>query len=136
MKLFTFLILISFALNTSAETLYNYKVVKVVDGDTVNVKVDFLPKELGDTISIRIHGIDTPELRGKCIKEIESAKKAKTFLKELLNKNEYSIVIKGRDKYFRLLGDIKIKEDYVSDILLNNGHAVSYKGKLHKQSWC
>ena len=136
MKKIIILILIMFANYTQAETLYNYKVTKVINGDTVTVKVDFLPIELGDTLSIRIYGIDTPEIRGKCLSEIEKAKNAKAFLKDLLAKNDYKIVIKGRDKYFRLIGDIKVGNDYVSNIMLNKGYAVNYKGKTHKQSWC
>ena len=57
--------LILFANIAQAETLYDYRIVKVIDGDTVNVMVDFLPRELGNIISIRILGIDTPEMRGK-----------------------------------------------------------------------
>lgn len=136
MKKYIFLILLIVTTYTKAENLYDYKIIKVIDGDTVNIKVDFLPEELGDTLSVRIFGIDTPEIRGRCIKEIEQAKNARNFLKDVISKNEYKIVIKGRDKYFRLLGDVKIGDSYVSDIMLNKGYAVSYKGKTHKNSWC
>lgn len=127
--------LILFANIAQAETLYDYRIVKVIDGDTVNVMVDFLPRELGNIISIRILGIDTPEMRGKCINEIEKAKEAKSYLKELIKTDQYSIVIKGRDKYFRILGDIKIKDKYVSQLMLEKGYARRYNGK-EKQSWC
>lgn len=136
MKTWIFLNLIFFVTLTNAETLYNYRIVKVIDGDTVNVMVDFLPRELGNVISIRIHGIDTPEVRGKCIDEIQKAKDAKNYLKELIKANDYSVVIKGRDKYFRILGDVKIKDKYVSQIMLEKGYARSYSGKTKKQSWC
>ena len=127
--------LILFANIAQAETLYDYRIVKVIDGDTVNVMVDFLTRELGNIISIRILGIDTPEMRGKCINEIEKAKEAKSYLKELIKTDQYSIVIKGRDKYFRILGDIKIKDKYVSQLMLEKGYARRYNGK-EKQSWC
>ena len=127
--------LILFANIAQAETLYDYRIFEVIDGDTVNVMVDFLPRELGNIISIRILGIDTPEMRGKCINEIEKAKEAKSYLKELIKTDQYSIVIKGRDKYFRILGDIKIKDKYVSQLMLEKGYARRYNGK-EKQSWC
>ncbi len=131
---FILLILLSFSVN--AETLYNYKVVKIVDGDTFTIKVDFLPEELGDRINIRILGIDTPEMRGRCIDEVMKAKEAKNYLAKIVKDNDYRVIIKGRDKYFRLIGDLKIGDKYVSKMMIDGGYAVSYNGKIHKQSWC
>ena len=47
-----------FAVNANP---YDWKVVRTVDGDTVEVEATWLPAELGKTIRIRIYGVDTPE---------------------------------------------------------------------------
>jgi len=38
-----------------------YEITRVIDGDTVEIAVDFLPKPLPPKLSIRVIGIDTPE---------------------------------------------------------------------------
>ena len=42
------------------------KVISVYDGDTFRVNIDSLPPIVGKNIAIRVNGIDTPEIRGKC----------------------------------------------------------------------
>jgi endonuclease YncB( thermonuclease family) len=86
-------------------------------------------------MSLRILGIDTPELHGKCLEEIKKAQDARDFLKGYLKGKQYTIVLKGRDKYFRLLGDIKVGNELISEVMLKNGHAIVYQGKT-KTSWC
>lgn len=128
-----FIGLLFLATNVYAD--YNWKIDKVIDGDTVRLEVDYLPVELGNKMSLRILGIDTPELHGKCLDEIKKAQDARDFLKGYLKGKQYTIVLKGRDKYFRLLGDIKVGNELVSEVMLKNGHAVVYQGKT-KTSWC
>jgi len=38
-----------------------YEITRVIDGDTVEIAVDFLPSPLPPKLSIRVMGIDTPE---------------------------------------------------------------------------
>lgn len=135
MKKLIFAIALLASSMVSAEVLHSYKISKVHDGDTVIIEVDFFPPEIGNRVGLRIKGIDTPELYGKCIEEIEGAKKAKEYMKELTKKGDYKIVLLGRDKYFRLLGDIKIGEKYISELMIEKGYARKYDG-LHKQGWC
>ena len=42
------------------------KVISVYDGDTFRVNIDSLPPIVGKNIPIRVNGVDTPEIRGKC----------------------------------------------------------------------
>lgn len=128
-----FIVLIIFTSNVQAD--YNWKIDKVIDGDTVRLEVDYLPVEIGNKMSLRILGIDTPELQGKCLEEIKKAQDARDFLKNYLKGKQYTIILKGRDKYFRLLGDIKVGNELISEVMLKNGHAVVYQGKT-KTSWC
>lgn len=101
---------------------YYIKVLRVLDGDTVDVMVD-----LGFNIfvkkRIRLHGIDAPEVRTR-----DSVEKAKGFiakkrLEELFSKhdNKAELVSHGIGKYGRCLGVLFIKSerDSVNDILIH-----------------
>ncbi len=112
------------------------KITRVKDGDTVEIILPGLPKEIGNTIPLRIQGIDTPELRGKCAEEIERARQAKLFLFNAINQAMTTEVrIKKRDKYFRLVGDISIDGQLASELLIKNGLARPYDGK-RRSIWC
>jgi endonuclease YncB( thermonuclease family) len=117
---------------------YDYKITRVIDGDTVVIEAPFLPKPLKPEISLRVDGIDTPEkdFRAKCKSEDILAHDATKFTTEKLqNAKSYKIVIKGEDKYFRLLGDIIIDGENLSELLIKNKLAREYHGEK-KQSWC
>lgn len=115
---------------------YNYEISRVIDGDTVELKVDWLPVELGDNISLRINGIDAPEIRGKCYEEYLKALRSKVFLREMIDDaQKYRIVIYDKDKYFRLVGDIIIDNEYASTLMIKSELARPYNGRS-KTSWC
>ena len=87
-------------------------------------------------MSIRINGIDTPELRGKCEKEKQLARLAKQFTVERLRAAN-SVVLKNikRGKYFRLIADVYVDGVSLGEQLIKQGHAVKYIGKA-KRTWC
>lgn len=58
-------------------------VVRVVDGDTIDVKVMAWPDQ-AVWESIRIRGLDTPEIRGKCQAEKDLAQAAKKYLASMI----------------------------------------------------
>jgi endonuclease YncB( thermonuclease family) len=118
---------------------YQWSSPRVVDGDTVEFRVDWLPKELGDKIKIRVYGVDTPEKapRAKCEKEAEMAIKASNFSKSTIaSAKNIRVVVKGWDKYGgRLLGDVIVDNQSLKDLLIKNKLAREYHGE-EKQSWC
>lgn len=118
---------------------YDWKIIKVIDGDTVQVEAKFLPIELKQVLSIRVLGVDTPEKapRAKCAVEEEKAKAASAFTKEQVEKATVKqINIKEWDKYGgRVLGDVVLDGKSLKDLLIQNGHARAYDGGT-KQSWC
>lgn len=115
---------------------YRVKVLKVVDGDTVDVDID-----LGFGVwirgeRVRIMGIDTPESRTANEVEKLFGLAAKKRLEELLG--EYSVLrtqvakdgtdMKG--KFGRILGDfIDDGGQFVSRVLTEEGHCVPYYGE-------
>ena len=113
---------------------YDVVVVKVVDGDTVDVDIDL---GFGVTLRderVRIMGIDTPESRTRDKVEDLFGEAAKARLKELMSEgaklitteNKHGEDMKG--KFGRILGDFKVKGKLVTDILIEEGHAVAYFG--------
>ncbi len=59
------------------------KVVKVYDGDTFTVEAYPWPGLEAKT-SVRVNGVDTPEIRGKCEQEKQKAREARDFVKSLI----------------------------------------------------
>jgi micrococcal nuclease len=118
---------------------YDITVIKVVDGDTVDVDIDL---GFGITLRderVRIMGIDTPESRTSDKVEDLFGEAAKARLKELLEDGGKLITTenkKGEDmkgKFGRILGDFYVERyegqrEKVTDILVEEGHAVAYFG--------
>jgi micrococcal nuclease len=130
-----------FVFDSDAATVYkdikNVEYVKNYDGDTVTVNIKGWKPLIGEGISVRIRGVDTPEIRGKCIEEKIMALLVKQFVEnELTSAKKLTIINPGRDKYFRILGDIKYNGKLLSDVLLDGGYAYPYEGGTKQNPWC
>ena len=112
------------------------KVISVYDGDTFRVDIDSLPPIVGKNIPIRLNGIDTPEIRGKCEYEKDLALKARDFVRnKLANAKEIKLTKLQRGKYFRVVADVMIDGVSLEQELLENKLAYKYTGGK-KSSWC
>ena len=121
-----------------AETFRCVKYVRNYDGDTVTFDIPGVHPLIGKNISVRIFGIDTPEIRTKDACELKAAEKAKAFVAERLTKAR-TITIKdlSRDKYFRILGDVEVDGVILSEELLKARLAYPYFGGTKvPQDWC
>lgn len=141
MRIITFLIALMFLANYSyANNYYDFKITRVLDGDTVEFEAKFLIPELGNKLKLRILGVDTPEkgIRANCDKEEKMSLNAKLFVEqEISNGKKIHISIRKWDKYGgRVLGDVIIDNKLLSASLIKNGYAVPYSGKGKKQNWC
>lgn len=113
------------------------EVTSVYDGDTFRANIEDWPPVIGNRIGIRINGIDTPELRGKCQKEKALARKAKQATVEAL-RGAKRIELKNitRGKYFRVVDDVYADGRNIGETLLRKGLAVRYDGGRKTQDWC
>ena len=115
---------------------YKCKILRVVDGDTVDIDIDlgfgiWMHKE-----RVRMMGIDTPESRTRDKVEKTFGLASKDRLKELLpigstQHLKTEIDRSGEDKkgkFGRILGDFIVDEKRCTDILIEEGHAVAYFG--------
>ena len=107
------------------------------DGDTCNAKMLGVPDTL-KKIKIRINGIDTPEIKGKCEREKKLALEAKVFINDLI-KNSTVIYLKNLKwgKYGgRVVADLYIdKRDY-REYLKGKNFYVEYYGGKKTEDWC
>lgn len=85
------------------------RLLRVIDGDTFACDIDEHSAIAGKNISIRLRGINTPELRSRNPEESKSANLEKQRLSDLLN-NARIIELRNidRDKYFRIDADVYI----------------------------
>ncbi len=107
------------------------------DGDTCTVSLPGVHRLFGDHISVRIAGIDTPEIKGKCEQEKALAATARDLVNRMLaHASTINLEDLGRDKYFRVLARITVDGQDVGAELLSLGLAVPYNGGGKTAAWC
>ena len=113
--------------------MYEYQAIikRVVDGDTVDIDIDLGFGVVLRDERVRIMGIDTPESRTSDKTEKVFGLASKERLKQLLGKKsilkckEYD----SKGKFGRILGDFTTNDGrMVTDVLIEEGHAVAYFG--------
>ena len=127
------------AQKTPVGVTYDAKIVRAIDGDTIVIEAPYLPAPLKPELGVRIFGVDTPEKGGRsaCPAEAAAAEKASAFTKNAVaNAKKIQIELKEHDKFGgRVLGDVILDGQKLSEMLIKNGHARAYFGEK-KQSWC
>ncbi len=114
---------------------YRCKVVKIIDGDTVDVDIDlgfgvWLHKE-----RVRLYGIDTPESRTRDLEEKKYGLAAKDFLTGMLDDDQ--IILKTHKdktgKFGRILGELWRTSNYtdksINTYMIEKHHAAAYMGQ-------
>lgn len=112
------------------------EVTSIYDGDTFRANIKGWPDVIGYRMSIRVNGIDTPELRGKCQAEKDLARLAKQTTVESLRTAKL-IELKNikRGKFFRLIADVYVDGKSLAERLIKNKQAIVYNGRT-KINWC
>ena len=132
----------------SRKSCYNFrvtKIVKVLDGDTIDVLID-LGFDLFKKERVRIAGVDTPEKRTRDLEEKALGIDATNWLKKKLEDtiagegDELTIrteLVGGTGKYGRLLGWLYINEDVVSlnEQMIEEGYAWAYDGGTKQKNF-
>ncbi len=114
---------------------YNCTLVRVIDGDTIDVDID-----LGFTVwlrkeRVRLAGIDTPESRTRNLAEKALGLAAKERLIELCGE-KLQVKSLGKGKYGRILGiPHTIDGEDICEKLISEGHAVEYWGGTKTKVW-
>ena len=139
-KISLYFLIYFLSLNTYAAKQYGSvtvsKIISIYDGDTFRVNIDSLPPLIGKNIPVRLEGVDTPEINGKCQYEKDLALKARDFVRrKLFNATEIKLNDLQRGKYFRIVAKVYIDGVSLEEELLQNGLAYQYNGGK-KSNWC
>ena len=114
------------------------RVIKVYDGDTITIaaKLPFDNSPLY-RLSVRLNGIDTPEIKGKTEDEKIAAKQVKDALSVLILNKRVNLKNIQTEKYGRILADVYIGELHINKWLITEKYAVKYDGGTKKspESW-
>ena len=115
---------------------YRCKLVKVVDGDTVDIDIDLGFGVWLKDQRVRLYGVDTPESRTRDPEEKVYGKAAKEFVINFLDDKDLILKTKVYDakgKFGRILGVIWRTTNYadksVNQYLIEKHHAVAYHGQ-------
>lgn len=119
---------------------YAARVVKVVDGDTVDVVID-LGFDVHLKQRVRLAGVNTPESRTSDLKEKALGLEAKAYVEDWFDGCNREVFIQtakdGTGKFGRLLGTIysdEAKTACLNEDLVDSGHARPYDGGK-RNSW-
>lgn len=119
---------------------YTFELLKVIDGDTFRARVHVW---LGQSVEVkvRLKGVDTPEMNGKCAAEKKLARQAKAFAENWLKENPAQLVDVHYGTYAgRVLASVQIRGapntagKSLSAALLAENLAKPYKGR--RARWC
>ncbi|HBN92229.1 MAG TPA: nuclease [Hyphomonas sp.] len=104
------------------------------DGDTFAVIAPGLPDELA-RVSVRVRGVDAPEIKGVCVAEKEVAIRARDYAKEWLS-GGYEICGPEWGKYGgRVVADVVQESRNLAQDLIVRGLGREYNGGARK-GWC
>ena len=119
---------------------YSCKIVRVVDGDTVDVDIDLGFGVWMHNERIRLHGIDTPESRTRDLEEKKYGLLAKEQVKHFLPEGSIQTLLTVKDKagkFGRILGKFKIEDSLypyklpttINEWMIQHHHAAPYFGQ-------
>lgn len=121
---------------------YKCKILRIVDGDTVDVDIDLGFGIWRHRERVRLVGIDTPESRTRDLVEKKFGLAAKEFVRFMMPVGSAQIITTQKDKtgkFGRILGDFKIwdkekdETKSLTQIMLDNHHAVVYTGSSKEE---
>jgi micrococcal nuclease len=116
------------------------QVIKVYDADTITI-ASKLPYDASPLyrLSVRLNGIDTPEIKGKGVsdEEKEAAILARDFVSNLVLHKHVRLENIESEKYGRILADVYIGDIHLNELLISERYAVRYDGgtKTKPDSW-
>ena len=122
--------------NESLFILSPDQVVSVYDGDTFKIDLPSMHPLFGDDLSIRLFGVDTPEMRGTTDEVKALAMQAQQLTEKAL-KGASKIELRNpqRGKYFRIISEVWIDGESLADMLKAKELAKDYDGAGARPKW-
>lgn len=116
------------------------KVIKVYDGDTITIAAQLyngavIPKKEMYRFSVRLNGIDTPEIKTSNLAEHTLAIIARDALSKLVIGKVVRLTNISYDKYGRLLSTVFLEDIDLCKWMLEHNYAVVYHGGHKVEAW-
>ena len=113
------------------------KVIKVYDGDSITIAAKPYANYPVYRFSIRLNGIDTPELRTSNENEKKHGIIARDALKEKILDKIVTLKNVDSEKYGRLLADIYLGDENICQWMIEQNYAIRYDGgtKVKPKEW-
>ena len=122
---------------TFATNFPNVTYHRCYDGDTCTFTLPGVHLLFGEKISVRIAGIDTPEIKGTCQQETALAMQARNLVRRMLGQAHHIDLLDAeRGKYFRIVARVVADGKDVGQTLIDHGIAVKYDGGKKTKDWC
>lgn len=116
------------------------QVVSVYDGDTFTIDTQQGLFSQLPNFKVRVIGVDTPEIRGKCESERQHAVLVTMETRRLIAGSGNVVTLKNmkHDAYGgRIDADVFLRDGRnLADVLIRFGHARPYDGKTKRRGWC
>ena len=107
---------------------YKAEVIKITDGDTLDVIVD-LGFSVFTKVKLRLDGINTPESRTRDLREKRLGLEAKRFTKEFLKSGECEVKTNKKGKFGRWLAEVFVDDKSLNKELIKANLAREYHGE-------
>ena len=111
---------------------YKCKILRVVDGDTVDVDIDLGFGVWLKNERVRMMGIDTPESRTRDKEEKKFGLLSKEYVKSRYPVGSMAILRTHKDKtgkFGRILGELVWEDSTINKIMVDEHYAVLYNGQ-------
>ena len=122
---------------------YKCKILKVIDGDTVDIDIDLGFDVVLTNQRVRMFGIDTPESRTRDKEEKKFGLLSKKYVLDRLPKGSYQTLKTeidrdgddARGKFGRILGSFIVydsvddRQSSINEMMIRDGYAVAYHGQ-------
>ena len=110
------------------EILDGYQVLKVSDGDTINIQKVENGKFVGEIFRIRMYGMDAPE------KTQDYGSESRQALEKLVIGKNLSVEVKNKDRYGRTVAIIYADGKNVNEEMVKTGNAWWYQEYAKKDA--
>lgn len=125
-------------LGIAPESFEGVTFVKNYDADTIMVNIPAVPNVFGYHVPVRLAHVDSPEITStdSCSRTV--AVRGRELVANMLSvANQIDLVNVKRDKYFRLLAEVRVSGVLLHEYLLERNLVVPYEGgPKPKTDWC
>jgi micrococcal nuclease len=116
-------------------TIEKGTVIKIYDGDTITIGGYVKGDPMKYRFSVRLLGIDCPEIKSHDSFEKKHALEGKQYLEFIFLNKEVTLKNITTEKYGRLLADVYFENTHINQLMLDKKFAIPYDGKTKDKNF-